>query len=174
MSATTERVGALVAPVLERMSLRLYDIDQPGPTLRVMVDRDGGVDIDTLAEATREISRLLDESEPVAGSYVLEVSSPGIERPLRTPAHFEGAVGEQVKVKLFPGTQGDRRCSGTLLATSGQAITVESPEGTRIIELADVSKAHTVFDWSAPAREPLPGSAAESPTEPTTESDKDK
>ncbi|MCZ7629925.1 MAG: ribosome maturation factor RimP [Microthrixaceae bacterium] len=129
MSATTERVGALVAPVLERMSLRLYDVDAPGPTLRVMVDRDGGVDIDTLAEATREISRLLDDSEPVAGSYTLEVSSPGLERPLRTPQHFEGAVGEQVRIKLLAGTQGDRRCEGTLVSVAVDAITVETPRG---------------------------------------------
>lgn len=165
MSATTERVASLVAPVLERMSLRLYDVDQPGPTLRVMVDRDGGVDIDTLAEVTREISRLLDSQEPVAGSYTLEVSSPGLERPLRTPAHFEGAVGEQVKVKLFPGRDGDRRCEGTLVAASGDSFTVESAEGSRTIGLADVAKAHTVFDWSSPRSEPT--------TESTTESEED-
>lgn len=162
MSATTERVGVLVAPVLERMGLRLYDVDQPGPTLRVMVDRDGGVDIDTLAEVTREVSRLLDAQEPVAGSYTLEVSSPGLERPLRKPVHFEGAIGEQVKVKLFPGGDGDRRCEGTLVSSTGHSFTVESAEGPRTIELADVAKAHTVFDWSSPR--------SEATTEPTTES----
>lgn len=173
MSATTERVGALVAPVLERMSLRLYDVDAPGPTLRVMVDRDGGVDIDTLAEATREISRLLDDSEPVAGSYTLEVSSPGLERPLRTPQHFEGAVGEQVRIKLLAGTQGDRRCEGTLVSVAVDAITVETPEGPRVIDLADVSKARTVFDWSTSSRASTTEPLIESTTESTTESEED-
>lgn len=149
MSATTERVGALVAPVLESRGLRLYDVDQPGPTLRVMVDCDGGVDIDTLAEVTREISRLLDALEPVAGSYTLEVSSPGLERPLRTSEHFEGAVGLRVKVKVLPGTDGERRCEGTLVAATDDDLTIETPEGPRTIAVADVSKAHTVFDCSS-------------------------
>ncbi len=174
MSATTERVGSLVEPVLTRMGLELYDVDQPGPVLRLMVDREGGVDIDTLAEVTRAVSSLLDETEPVAGSYTLEVSSPGLERPLRRRAHFEGAIGEQVKVKLYPGTEGDRRCEGRLVSASDDAFTIESPQGPRTIALSDVAKAHTVFQWSssedsperAPAGSARPDNNPANPVEP--------
>ena len=68
MSATTDRVFTVVEPVAERLGLRVYDVDQPGGTVRVMLDADDGVDIDALAVASREISAALDSSDPVAGS----------------------------------------------------------------------------------------------------------
>jgi ribosome maturation factor RimP len=152
VSVTTERVAQLVVPVAERLGLELYDIDQPGGTLRIMLDRPGGVDVGTLSEASREISRLLDEVDPVAGSYTLEVSSPGLERPLRTAAHFAAAVGEQVKIKLLPGTEGERRVDGVLVAVDGGTATVATDDGARVLSLEDVAKAHTVFVWERSAR----------------------
>jgi ribosome maturation factor RimP len=149
LSVTTERVAELVAPVAERLGLQVYDVDQPGGSLRVMLDRPGGVDVGTLAEATREISRLLDEANPIAGSYTLEVSSPGLERPLRTPSHFAAAVGERVKIKLVPGVEGDRRADGLLVAADDRTATVATDDGNRVLQLADVSKANTVFVWES-------------------------
>ncbi len=171
MTATTDRVSNIVAPVLEQMGLTLYDVDQPGSTLRVMVDAEDGVDIDALTEATREISRLLDEEEPVAGSYTLEVSSPGLERPLRTPEHFSGAVGELVKVKVFPGGDGDRRCEGILTAAEGDEFTVQTDHGPRVISLDEVSKAHTVFEWTSSSG--TSNGSEEARSESTTESNKE-
>ncbi len=161
MSATTDRVGELVTPILERRGLDLYDIDQPGGSLRVMVDRPGGVGVDELAEVSRELSARLDESEPVAGSYTLEVSSPGLERPLRTRSHFEGAIGDRVKLKLYPGGEGDRRIDGTLSELDGETVTVITTDGVRSAELSRIAKAHTVFEWDGGSRET---------TETTTES----
>ena len=112
--ATTDRVAAIVAPLADERGLDLYDVEQHQASVRVLVDREGGVDIDTLAELSRAVSRALDEVDPVAGKYTLEVSSPGLERPLRRPDHFAGAVGEQVSVKTVPGTEGDRRVTGAL------------------------------------------------------------
>ncbi len=170
----TERLDSVVSPVAERLGLRVYDIDQPGGTLRVMLDADGGVDIDTLAEATREISAALDESEPVAGSYTLEVSSPGLERPLRRSQHFVDAIGERVKVKLKPGTEGDRRTEGVLCAADDQTVTIRADDGERTLAIADISKANTVFEWSPTPKPGAPGrrGAPDAPT-PTTESSED-
>lgn len=151
MSVTTERVAQLVAPVAERLGLQLYDVDHPGGTLRVMLDRPGGIDVGTLAEATREISRLLDEDNPIAGSYTLEVSSPGLERTLRTPAHFGAAVGERVKVKLRPDAEGDRRVEGVLVGADDRTATIATDDGTRVLPIEDVSRAHTVFVWDRSA-----------------------
>lgn len=172
MSVTTERVADLVAPVVERLGLSLYDVDQPGGTLRVMLDREGGIDMDSLAEATRQISRVLDESEPLAGSYTLEVSSPGLERPLRTVEHFAAAVGDQVKVKLHPSVDGPRRADGTLLAAdpAARTVTLQTVDGARTVSVDDVTKAHTVFEWSPP---PKPGKGPGKPRTSTTESSED-
>lgn len=183
MSATTRRVADLVAPVAERLGLSVYDVEQAGGTLRVLLDREGGVDVDTLADATREISRLLDETEPVAGSYTLEVSSPGLERPLRTASHFAAAVGREVKVKLMPGTEGSRRADGLLVGVDGTSFTVATDEGERTLDVAEVSRAHTVFHWESGAPKPgsprrgprgvRAGAAARASAEPTPESNED-
>jgi ribosome maturation factor RimP len=152
--------------VAERLGLELYDVDQPGGTLRIMLDRPGGVDVGTLSDASRAISRLLDEAGPIAGSYTLEVSSPGLERPLRTPAHFAAAVGEHVKIKLRPEAEGERRADGVLVAADASSATVATDDGARVLSLADVAKAHTVFVWDGSAR-PSPREAV------TTESNEE-
>ncbi len=104
--ATTDRVAAIVAPLADERGLDLYDVEQHQASLRVLVDRDGGIDIDTLTELSRAVSRALDDADPVAGKYTLEVSSPGLERPLRRPDHFAGAVGDRITVKTVPGVRG--------------------------------------------------------------------
>ena len=87
-----------------------------GGTLRVTVDRQGGVDLEAIASATRMISRELDHADPLPGRYTLEVSSPGLERPLRTPEHFQRAVGDTLAVRTQPDVDGDRRVQGVLAA----------------------------------------------------------
>ena len=146
--ATTDRVAAIVAPLADERGLDLYDVEQHQTALRVLVDKDGGVDIDTLTELSRAVSRALDEDDPVAGKYTLEVSSPGLERPLRRPDHFTGAVGDRVTVKTVPGTEGDRRVTGVLLAADDDGITVHPDQGEdRRLAYADVAQARTLFDW---------------------------
>ncbi len=83
-----------------------------GGVLAVTVDRAGGVDLDALTTANRAVSRALDELDPIPGRYSLEVSSPGLERPLRTPAHFARAIGETITVKTRPQVPGERRRRG--------------------------------------------------------------
>lgn len=147
MSATTDRVVRSIAPLLEQLDLELYDLDNNGGTLRILLDREGGVDLDTITEATREISACLDREEPIAGSYTLEVSSPGVERPLRTAEHFSAAIGEPVKLKVRPGIAGDRRAEGIVTAVHGDSVTIQNESGERVLLLEDISKAHTVFVW---------------------------
>jgi ribosome maturation factor RimP len=146
--ATTDQVAAIVAPLADERGLALYDVEQHQTALRVLVDRDGGIDIDTLAELSRAVSRALDEADPVAGRYTLEVSSPGLERPLRRPDHFRGAVGDRVTVKTVPGTEGERRVTGVLQAADEDGITVHPDQGEdRRLAYAEVAQARTLFDW---------------------------
>jgi len=149
--ATSDRVAAIVAPLADERGLDLYDVEQHQTSLRVLVNRQGGIDIDTLAELSRAVSRALDEVDPVAGRYTLEVSSPGLERPLRRPDHFAGAVGEKVTVKTVPGTDGERRVTGTLLTADDQGITIGPESGQdgedRRLTYDEVMGARTLFDW---------------------------
>ena len=158
---TTERVRELVEPLLSRRDLELIDVEHGRGLVRVTVDRDGGVDLETLSQLTREVSRLLDEADPVAGRYTLEVSSPGLERPLRTPSQFRRAVGEQVKIKLVPDVDPERRVTGTLDAADDHGVTVlvDGPgePAERRLSYDDIERARTVFDWGPP---PKPGSGS--------------
>ena len=112
---TTDLADAL-SPVLEARGLDLVDVEVRGAQLTVFVDREGGVGLDELGEATRDVSAALDELDPMPGRYTLSVSSPGLERRLRTPAHFARAVGEKVTVRIDAGTADVRRITGTLAA----------------------------------------------------------
>lgn len=179
---TAERVRDLVEPLLASRSLELVDVELIGAQLRLTVDRDGGIDLDALSEATRVVSRALDEHDPMPDRYTLEVSSPGLERPLRTPAQFARAVGAEVSIKTVPGVGGDRRVRGALVAVHDDGITLRlaldgapggapggaidrpadedspdrDPSGRRQRRLRydEIERARTVFEWG-PA--PRPG-----------------
>lgn len=90
------QVRGVVEPMLVADGLELVDVTMAGGVLRVFVDRPGGIDLDTISDVTVRLSRLLDEHDPMPGPYTLEVSSPGLERPLRTPEHFRRFVGSTV------------------------------------------------------------------------------
>src|SRR5437588_11345070 len=100
--SVTERVHALVEPLLAAHDVEVVDVEHLGATLRVTVDRPGGIDLDAISEATHVVSAALDRHDPVPGRYTLEVSSPGVERTLRTPDHFQRFVGTTVNVKTRP------------------------------------------------------------------------
>ena len=124
---TNDLAGAL-SPVLEARGLDLVDVELHGAQLTVFVDRDGGVGLDELGDATREVSAALDDIDPLPGRYTLSVSSPGLERRLRTPAHFARAVGETVTVRVDAGTADVRRLTGTLEAADETGCTLAGPE----------------------------------------------
>ena len=93
-------------PVVSSIDLELVDVELRSGVLLVTVDRDGGVDLQALTDANRVVSSVLDELDPIPGRYTLEVSSPGVERTLRRPAHFVRAIGETVTVKTRPQVPG--------------------------------------------------------------------
>ena len=142
-----DRVAELVEPLLDGAGHELYDVVLAGATLRVLVA--GGADLDELARLTREISALLDEVDPIPDRYTLEVSSPGLERTLRTPRHFAGAIGEKVKVKTTSSTDGDRRADGVLVAADDDGFVVDTGTGERRLSYGDIDKARTVFEWGS-------------------------
>ena len=162
--SVADRVRDLVLPLLDDRQLDLYDVELQGPVLRVVVDnppgRPGGLDLDVLADATRAVSRALDDADPIPGRYTLEVTSPGLERTLRRPEHFERAVGETVKVRTVVGVDDERRVEGQLAAADETGITVRTgvaDDGTaseRRLAYDDIERARTVFEWGPQKREP--------------------
>jgi ribosome maturation factor RimP len=152
--STVDRVRDLIVPLVQAAELELYDLDLNGGVLQVLVDREGGgADIDAVARLARSVSHALDEHDPIDGHYTLEVSTPGLERPLRTPDHFARATGMTVKVKTKPGTEGDRRIEGAITAAGDDEVTVASADGaTRTLRYDEIERARTTFEWGGAAK----------------------
>jgi ribosome maturation factor RimP len=147
-----------ITPLLVSAGLELYDLEVTSGTLRVTVTRPGGVDLDALSAANSLLSGFLDEHDPMPGRYTLEVSSPGLERRLRTPSHFAGAVGEAVTLRIsVPGTPAER-VSGTLRAATDDGIKIETETATRTARYDQIERARTAFSWGA-AKKPSPSKA---------------
>lgn len=166
-SPVVGRVSALVAPIVDDLGLDLYDVEQRGGVLRITVDTppgsDGGITLDTIALVTRLVSRELDHDDPVPGRYTLEVTSPGVERSLRTPAHFRREVGKTVNLRLVDLPGEERRVEGTLTSADDSGIVVrtiaedgtDDPGVDRTIRYDQIDRARTVFEWGP---SPKPGS----------------
>ena len=154
--SSSEEIRQFVEPVVTARGLDLYDVELAGTVVRVLVDQDGGVGVDELGEVTRAVSRVLDEHDPIPSRYTLEVSSPGLERRLRRPEHFQRSVGSRVVIKTVAGTEGDRRVEGELSAADDEGIAVTTADGpARRLAYDEIDRARTVFEWG-PA--PKPGS----------------
>ncbi len=173
MTEHTDRLAAVLAPVVEGVGLVLYDVELTGSgrarTLRVLVDREhipggpgdapggGGVDLDAVAAAAEALGPLLDHDALIAallpGSYHLEVSSPGLERPLRTADHFRGARGEVVSLKARTADGGIDRRRVVLVGADDDGIEIDHDGARERVGYDDVVQARTVFEWG-PAPKP--------------------
>jgi ribosome maturation factor RimP len=147
-----EEVADLAEAVARRRSLRLWDIEfggRPGSTVvRVFVDSDNGVDLDTIARVSEELSRALDLKDPVPGHYTLEVSSPGLERNLKTPEHFRLSTGKRVVLKTREPLQGNsNRLEGEIDSAGETSAKVRTEAGVVEVPYRDVKSARTVFEW---------------------------
>ncbi|MEQ8438756.1 MAG: ribosome maturation factor RimP [Ilumatobacter fluminis] len=156
------RVRALIEPIASDLQLDLYDLEQRGGTLRVTLDTPPGsessVDLDQLALATRLIGREFDHDDPMPGKYTLEVTSPGVERTLRTPAHFQREIGKELNIRLANVDAEQRRVQGVLVAaddtTATLRVEVDGELVDRVVQLDDIDRARTVFEWGP---QPKPG-----------------
>ncbi len=144
---------ALVRPLIEAEGLELVEVDFTSEggrkVLRVTVDRPGGIDLDSLTDLSRAVSRHLDAEGFAKGPYALEVSSPGIERTLRDPQQFRRVLGARVKVKTTGSVAGSRSHTGELRAADDDGITLDVDAGAVRIGYADIASARTVVDWDA-------------------------
>lgn len=125
-----------------------------GRIVRVTVDASGGIDLERIAEVSQGLSRLLEAEGVLPDAYTLEVSSPGLERPLRRPAQFRKAVGCEVVVKTSRPISGTSSHRGVLQSADDAEVSLVVDGEPRHIPFTDVSQARTVFRWEKP---PKPG-----------------
>jgi len=140
----------LVEPTLTAMGYELVRVMSTGgqrPTLQIMAERHdrAGMTVDDCAEISRAVSALLDVENPIQGAYQLEVSSPGIDRPLIKPEDFDRFAGFEAKLETDRPIEGQRKFRGRLLGVVDEAVRLTLPEGERQIPLGAIRKAKLVL-----------------------------
>ena len=153
----SRRIEALITPVLADLGLEMYDLEYNGGIVKITVDTPpgspGGIDVDQLSQCTRLISRELDHDDPVPGHYTLEVSSPGLERNLRLPRHFQRETGKSAAIRLQNVINGERRLSGVIESAGADTFLLRLANGEeRIIPYDQIDRAKTIFVWAAQAK----------------------
>ena len=138
-------VWQIAAPVAEKLGVEIWDIrflkEGSDWFLRIILDKEGGIGIDDCEAFSRAIDAPLDELDPIEQSYCLEVSSPGLERELTRPEHFEKNIGEKIKVKLIRPVDGVREFSGILESADKGRFTLRLPGGGAM----DIDKKETSY-----------------------------
>jgi len=147
-----EKTTALIDEVVQAEGFELVEVELKGSPgrriLRIFIDRASGINHDDCARISGLVGPLLEVEEAVAGSYTLEVSSPGLNRRLRTPGEFQRFAGRLVKISTTEAVEGSRHFRGTLLGMKGDRVAVERRDATSVlIPLDVVAKAHLDFDF---------------------------
>lgn len=135
--------------ILDAMGVELVDIEIIGSRkhrlLRVTIDHPEGVNLDMCGEVSAILGSLFEEAEPIRGHYVLEVSSPGLERPLRSKRQWERSIGEQARVKLV---EGEGVVHGEIESVDDESIVLVNQDGERVeVPFAKVVSGRTIFEW---------------------------
>lgn len=159
-SGIAAKVSTFIEPEVVRLGYTLWDLEYvkegAGYILRVTIDSPNGIYIEDCEKVHRAIDPLLDEHDPIEDSYSLEVSSPGIERELKTEAHLKACMGERVTAKLFCAIEGKKHHEGKLVGYDSEKETIqiecaEGGESSRVlsISLSDLSQLKTVYDYDS-------------------------
>jgi ribosome maturation factor RimP len=152
---TVSRIWELATQIADGEAMEVIDVElrregtRAGRVLRLYLDKEGGPSVDDLGRVSRQLSELLDAQDIVEGSYTLEVSSPGINRPLKKPEHFQRFIGKRVRVRTGDMIDGRRSFLGILSEVSGDTIRIEVEGKAYQIPFSMIEKSNYEHDWSA-------------------------
>ena len=145
-----QEVRQIVEPILESQGLELVDLEyqreSQGWVLRIYLDREGGVSLDDCAGISHEVGAVLEVKDLIPSSYTLEVSSPGLTRPLKKPEDFDKFRNQMVKIKLYEPLDGRKNFKGTLLGLEGDRVRVEVEQQVYELPLQRIAKANLEID----------------------------
>ncbi|HHW2757280.1 TPA: ribosome maturation factor RimP [Pseudomonas aeruginosa] len=148
MSSKLEQLQALLAPVVEALGYECWGVEFISQgrhsVLRVYIDRPEGILIDDCEAVSRQVSGILDVEDPISGEYTLEVSSPGMDRPLFTPEQFAKHAGEQVKIRLRSPYEGRRNYQGILRGVEEQDVVVLVDDHEYLLPIDSIDKANII------------------------------
>jgi ribosome maturation factor RimP len=155
MDATLRRVWELAIPLAQAEGMEIVDIEfrhegsRGGRVLRLYVDKQGGPNVDDLSRVSRQLSEVLDAQDTIDGAYTLEVSSPGINRPLKKPEHFSRFVGKRIRIRTRDLIEGRRSFLGILDEVAGNSVRLTQEGKQYWIPFSMIEKSNYEHDWSA-------------------------
>ena len=145
------RTEELITPILDRMNFELVDVEyvKEGGTwyLRAYIDKEGGITVNDCEAVAREMNEILDREDFVEDSYVFEVSSPGLGRPLKKERDFERSLGEEVEIRLYKALNKQKEFTGILKAYDKETVTIETAEGELVFNRPDIALIRLAFDF---------------------------
>lgn len=148
MQRASLQVVSVVEPVVTGLGYELLGAEfgqaENGQTLRVYIDKAEGIVMEDCAAVSRQLNAVLDVEDTIKSAYLLEVSSPGVDRPLFTAAHFKEQIGENIKVRMADGVSGRRNFKGELVAVDDNVATVEVDGIDYELPISDVEQAHLI------------------------------
>jgi ribosome maturation factor RimP len=152
--AAENRIQQLVEPIVEDLGYEFvgleYSSNPKNRLLRLYIDQpERGIDLEDCETVSREVSAVFDVEEPISGQYTLEVSSPGVERPLFTAAQFERFIGETARVQMHAPVDGRRRFKGRIVAVRGDVVRLEVDGADIELDLSGMDKARLAPDLDA-------------------------
>jgi ribosome maturation factor RimP len=148
VTASRQELIELLEPAVEALGYELSDLEinlgHGNGLIRIFIDQDTGIDLEDCERVSHQVGALLDVENAIAGNYSLEVSSPGLDRKLVKPEHFDRFAGNSIKARLLKLVKGRRRIQGQLLRREGDKILVRSGGDTYSISMADIEVARLV------------------------------
>ena len=151
MVQANKQLQAVIEPAVTALGYELVGIEYLSQgkhsVLRVYIDHESGISVDDCADVSHQISAVLDVEDPITGFYTLEVSSPGLDRPLFTEAHYQRYVGQLAEIRLRSPLEGRRKFKGRLKAVQDGQVVIEVDGVDHSIELDNVEKANLVHEW---------------------------
>ena len=145
------RTEAFLLPVLAEHNFELWDVEYVKEAgtwyLRACIDKEGGIAVDDCEVISRILSDWLDQTDFIEDSYILEVSSPGLGRPLKKERDFERSLGEEVEIRLYKALNKQKEFTGILKAYDKETVTIETAEGELVFERPDIALIRLAFDF---------------------------
>jgi ribosome maturation factor RimP len=153
LGLSSDRLTTLLQPLVEELGYEFVGLEHSSnpknSVLVVYIDQPSGIAVEDCERASREIAALLDVEDPISGHYSLEVSSPGLDRPLFTLAHFERFSGETARLSLYAPVEGRRKFKGTILGVDGDRVRFEQDGEVLEIDMSNIAKARLVPDYDS-------------------------
>ncbi len=152
MAHASDRLTAVIGPAVEGLGYELVGVEYLSQgrhsLLRIYIDSESGITVDDCAKVSHQVSAVLDVEDPIHGQYTLEVSSPGLDRPLFNAGHYQRFAGQQVEIRLHAPFEGRRKFKGRLLGMQDDEVIVQVEEGDEYaFPIETIDKANLVPEW---------------------------